>query len=416
MEKHYHALVVGGGPAGLASAIVLAESGLDVLVCEQNSLPVDKACGEGIMPTGVAQLRQLGVLDYLDTSQLALFYGIRFFSPGGIVASGQFAEGYGLGVRRNNLSHGLLQRANELPAVEIVQNQPIRSFQTLPDCTRIHLGNRSVTAQLVVGADGLHSRVRRWFGLEAACRARRRLGVRQHFRVAPWSQYVDVHIGRGVEAYVTPCGRQQIGLSFLWDWDRFASVPPSEQLLDYFLAFFPDLQERLQRAPAVSRVRGRGPLGCRARGRCADGVILVGDAGGYLDACTGEGISLALAQAALLKDTVVPILQNQRTKPRQKQLKRFAQSTRKISRLYYVCTRLQMTINRFAWLSDRVTSSLAACPEGMSWLLSANMGRIRMRPGISYALRLSLTFLATAISGGRNGAPHSRSETPAPLP
>ena len=140
----------------------------------------------------------------------------------------------------------------------------------------------------VVAADGLHSGVRRRLGLEQPATPRRRYGLRRHYRVAPWTSYVEVHWARDAEAYLTPVATDEVGVALL------SSARGS---FDEHLARFPALRERLEGSAPVGEVLGAGPLRQRARCRVAGRVLLVGDAGGYVDALTGEGVALAVAQA-----------------------------------------------------------------------------------------------------------------------
>jgi flavin-dependent dehydrogenase len=139
----------------------------------------------------------------------------------------------------------------------------------------------------LVAADGLHSPVRRVLGLDRPVRARRRFGLRQHLAVAPWTSFVEVHWSPAGEAYVTPVGPGCVGVAVLSDERR-----PWGDLVGEF----PGLAHLRDASPA-SRVRGAGPLRQRARRRVVGRVLLVGDAAGYVDALTGEGIALGLAQA-----------------------------------------------------------------------------------------------------------------------
>ncbi|MCC5691560.1 hypothetical protein, partial [Klebsiella pneumoniae] len=143
---------------------------------------------------------------------------------------------------------------------------------------------------MLVAADGLHSPLRRAAGLDVESAGPRRFGLRQHFRVAPWGARVEVHFAGGVEAYVTPAGAQRVGVAFLWEDGAVERVR-----FDALLARFPALAERLAGAAPDSAPRGAGPLLRRVRGRVADRFALVGDAAGYVDAVTGEGLSLAFA-------------------------------------------------------------------------------------------------------------------------
>lgn len=385
-------LVVGAGPAGLAAAIVLARNGLRVMVCERCTLPRDKACGEGIMPTGVEHLKSLGAYQYLDPTSCHTLSGIRFHSSAGNQAAGRFSEGPGLGVRRTNLSQALRRRAAETTGITILENSPVGEIRELPDRHQVRVGDCQIHTRLVVGADGLRSQVRRWAHLEGRPRQLRRLGARQHFRIAPWSSFVDVFQGRGIEAYVTPCASNQVGVAFLWNAAITRPSGDRRDRLPRLLDNFGELRQRLSGVECCSTFRASGPLHRVATRRSRTGMILIGDAGGYLDACTGEGISLALAQALLLEKTVVPLLKGNSKMPTQKDLSGFERGCKRISRPYWVGTKIQLYLCRHPQLADRFVRSVSRNEDIMSHYLSALMGTTGFWPGSRTALRLLLAF------------------------
>ncbi|MFC7403572.1 NAD(P)/FAD-dependent oxidoreductase [Georgenia alba] len=272
-------LVAGGGPGGLATALHAARAGLSVVVREPRPAPIDKACGEGLMPSAVDRLERLGVRP--DGHVLR---GIRYVAAGDAArcAEATFRADPGRGVRRTVL-HAALREAVDAAGVPVeprsVTELVPREHDVLADGT---------PARYMVVADGLHSPLRRRLGLDAPVRGPRRYGLRRHVRVAPWSDLVEVHWAPRAEAYVTPVGPEEVGIAVLTA-DR---LPYEEQL-----AAFPALLDRVGDAPVASAVRGAGPLRRTSTRRVAGRVLLVGDASGYLDALTGEGISLALAQA-----------------------------------------------------------------------------------------------------------------------
>ena len=144
----------------------------------------------------------------------------------------------------------------------------------------------------MVAADGLHSGLRRELGLDTPPALRPRYGLRQHFAVAPWSDLVEVHWSTSAEAYVTPVSESVVGVAVLTGTRGLGFA-------DHLKAF-PVLAQRLTGAQPMSAVRGAGPLGQGSSRRVAGRVLLVGDAAGYVDALTGEGVAVGLAQAAAL--------------------------------------------------------------------------------------------------------------------
>ncbi|MET9646305.1 NAD(P)/FAD-dependent oxidoreductase [Streptomyces syringium] len=268
-------LVSGGGPAGLAAAIHTALRGMEAVVIEPREPPVDKACGEGIMPSGVAALRALG----LDVPGHPL-RGIRYVD-GDHRAEAEFRHHPGLGVRRTTLHSALHRRAVELG---------VRFAATRTEAVRqdeLGVSTGEWRARWLIAADGLHSPLRRALGLHLPVGGPARYGLRRHYRIAPWTDCVEVHWSAEGEAYVTPVGEDCVGIAVL---------SGTRRPYDEHLRAFPALAARVHGRPA-STVRGAGPLHQRARHRVAGRVLLTGDAAGYVDALTGEGIALALATA-----------------------------------------------------------------------------------------------------------------------
>ncbi|MFF9098838.1 NAD(P)/FAD-dependent oxidoreductase [Streptomyces sp. NPDC014802] len=281
MSSGHDLLIVGGGPAGLATALHAVRAGLDTLVAEPRRTPVDKACGEGLMPGAVRALATLG----LEVPGHPIT-GIRYIQ-GHRQVQAAFRHGLGLGVRRTTL-HTALHQAVVDAGVPVL---PLRVRDVRQDATSVTVPGTGLRARWLVAADGLHSPLRRSLGLEVRTRAAPRYGLRRHYAVPPWSPYVEVHWGPYAEAYVTPLGPALVGVALL----TTRRAPFSTQLES-----FPELAARLPAERAVTAVRGAGPLRQRARTRTHGRVLLVGDAAGYTDALTGEGISLALTGAEAL--------------------------------------------------------------------------------------------------------------------
>ncbi|MEO5920591.1 MAG: NAD(P)/FAD-dependent oxidoreductase [Pseudolysinimonas sp.] len=276
-DRETEILIAGGGPVGLAAAIESRLSGHDVIVVEPREGPIDKACGEGLMPGAVPALARLGVhprgfplrgVDYRD---------------GRRSASHRFVAGNGLGVRRTTLHAALRARAEELGARFVVDRvEGIEQDSTGVRAAGIH-------ADWLFAADGLHSTVARELGLTLpAPAARRRYGQRRHYAVEPWSDLIEVHWTKAGEIYVTPTADGMVGLSLL---------ARQGTQFDAAIAAAPELAARIAGAEPASALRGAGPFRQRTRARVAGRALLLGDASGYVDALTGEGIRIGLDQA-----------------------------------------------------------------------------------------------------------------------
>jgi len=302
-------IVVGGGPIGLATAITARMHGLTAIVIEPRTGTIDKACGEGIMPGGVAELATLGVHPRGKT-----ITGISY-QNGTRIAEHRFAADAALGVRRTELHRALAERAVELGVrietgkVEAIEQSDGGEHagaqggaQAQSGAVSAHLTDgRTIVGRWMLGCDGLHSTVRELVGLAARSRRvrrrdSRRFGIRQHFEIAPWTDLVEVHWARDAELYVTPVGDNEVGVAVLG---------PRGTSFDDALASVPALAERLRDAAAASSPRGAGPLRQKTTGQRAGRVLLVGDAAGYVDAITGEGIRLGLAEARAAVECIV---------------------------------------------------------------------------------------------------------------
>jgi flavin-dependent dehydrogenase len=286
-------MIAGGGPAGLAAAIRSARRGFRTLLIERSASVPDKACGEGLMPGGASELEQLGVS--VPGDRCAAFRGIRYLQEDGTTLEARFRGRPGIGIRRTVLGEAL--RAAASAAGVEMRRASVGSAQPLGDFIRVETDSGAFDARLLLAADGLHSPLRHVAGLDRPRRFRGplRFGVRRHFALPPWTDFVEVHWAAGVEAYVTPVGPATVNVALLRDRDAPADFAD-------LLARFPALRSRLGDAAPESELRGAGPLMQRARARWARRLALIGDAAGYVDAITGQGLSLAFAASAMLMD------------------------------------------------------------------------------------------------------------------
>lgn len=358
-------VVVGGGPAGLALAVAAAGRGLSVTVLERAAGPVDKACGEGLLPAGARALHALGVSRRIGAADRAVLREIRWMEPRGGTVRLALPEPGGLGIRRTALWSALRDAAVDAGA-EVVTGADVRAHgrerdRIWAECA----GGGAVAGRVLVAADGLGSRVRRREGLERPAGGRLRFGIRKHFAVAPWADAVEVHFGDGAEAYVTPAGRGLVCVAILFERDgepvRFEDL----------LARFPPLERLLSGVAAASVVRGAGPLARAARARVADRLVLLGDAAGYLDAVTGEGLSLALGcaveLAALLPGALAAGAGAAALAP-------YERVWRRHWRPYAAWTRLVLALARHPGVRRQVVRLAAARPGPFERLVAAAVG------------------------------------------
>lgn len=351
-------VVVGGGPVGLVTALAARRRGLAVTVLDQRKPPIDKACGEGLMPEGRAVLARLGVAGVTG----AQFGGIRYVD-GELEAEGRFPAGvHGLGVRRTVL-HEALAAGAVAAGVDLRWGVAARGIE---DGAVLSSEGR-LAPRWIAAADGLHSPSRKWIGVRVRRGRMRRFGLRRHYRVAPWSDCVEVHWAEGSEAYVTPVGANEVGVAVLWSGDGSG--------FDRRLASFPALVRRVGGAEVVSSDRGSGPFWQRPERLVRGNVALVGDAAGYLDAITGEGLALGFRQAELLTERLAA-----------GDLEGYERASRRLVAWPFLLIRALLVAERRPRLRRRLVAALASEGDLFSVFLASLVES--HRPSIATAARL----------------------------
>lgn len=339
--------VVGGGPAGLAAALAARRSGFTVVLADRAQPPVDKACGEGLLPDGVAALRQLGI--QLSREEAFPFRGIRFVD-GELTASAEFPDQHGLGIRRTVLHRVLM---------ESVQDAGValhwRASVDCSDPTTLRLDGRPVRYRWLVGADGAQSRIRRWADLPAAWTGPRRMGLRQHYGLRPWCDLVEVYWHKDAQAYVTPIGPREVCIAVL-------GSEPAARLVD-LPALFPKLAGRLAGAKRVGPLRGAMSTSTRLHSVTQGPIALVGDASGGVDAITGAGVSLALRQAVALGCAL-----------RSGDIGQYQTAHFRLNRLPLLMGRVLLFFGQRDRLRKRAMRALAANPRVFEHLLALHLG------------------------------------------
>jgi flavin-dependent dehydrogenase len=339
--------VVGGGPAGIAAAIAARQRGFSVTVADGCVAPIDKPCGEGLMPDGIAALAKLGVA--VPEPDAHRFLGIRFVGSG-IAVEALFPRGYGLGVRRIDLHRIMVAHAERI-GVHFLWHTPVTGFH--PD--GILLQNGLHRARWIVGADGSASRVRRWAGLDSHRKEERRFAFRRHYRMPHRPDFMELHWGDGCQLYITPVGSGEVCVAVI-------SGDPGLRL-DAALANFPDMAHRLQGLDHASRERGAVSVTRQLERVCSPRVALIGDASGGVDAITGEGLCLAFRQADLLGKCLEA-----------GSLAPYQQGHRKLARRATIMSKAMLWLDGRSRLRHRVLRAFAAEPAMFGRLLASHLG------------------------------------------
>jgi flavin-dependent dehydrogenase len=331
--------------------------------------PLDKACGEGLMPDSVKALARLGVT--LSEADSFPFHGIRFIGHQHS-AEAFFPQGAGRGIRRTHLSELLLTRAEEL-GVRFHWNEALRGLHQHEVTTT---GGR-YRAKWIIGADGHNSMLRKFARLDALRISSRRIGLRQHFQVTPWSEMVEVYWGDRSQAYVTPVSKDEICVALISRGrpEQFGSE----------LRQFPKLLEQLGCAASPDSVVGSATMEMKVKSVVRDHVALIGDASGAVDALTGEGLALCFRQAEALAQALSA-----------GDLSGYERAHAEICRLPHFMSGSLLLLDRSAFLRRRTLRAFALRPEIFASMLRIHVGEL-MPPmwGHEGILKLGAAVLLT---------------------
>jgi flavin-dependent dehydrogenase len=347
LTKSTDVFVIGGGPAGLAAAIAARQKGFSVIVADRAQGPIDKACGEGLMPDGLKALAELGVS--LDECETGSFRGIKFIGAEGRVEA-DFPEGRGIGIRRM-LLHNALQAHAERVGVRTQWGVRVTAIAW----ESVTVDGQKVRARWIIGADGQNSQTRQWAGLSKCTSRDRRIGMRQHFKIKPWSDFVEIYWSMLGQAYVTPISANEMCVALI-SKKRFASF-------DSGLANFPELRDRLSNAPRSSNPKGAVTIYRHLDSVCRQNIALIGEASGSVDAITGEGLAMAFRQALGLSEALV-----------EKNLALYHREHRKISKLPEFMANTMLLMDKSSWLRTRTLRALVQKPRLFEQMLSIHVG------------------------------------------
>ena len=342
--------VIGGGPAGLAAAIAARQQGLRVAVADGTTPPIDKACGEALMPDAIAALERLGVsVPAADTFPLR---GVRFLSSG-VSAEAGFPSGLcGLSVRRTTLHSFMIERATAL-GVDLHWQSVVTRISN----GEVEIGGSKIRSRWIVGADGVSSRVRRWANLDAHSRTGLRYAFRRHYRVPPWTDRMEIYWGKHSQGYANPVSNKEVCVAV-------ASHNPGLRL-ENSLAAFPELNARLRGVDAASVERGAISANRKLQRIWRGNVALIGDASGTVDAITGEGLGLSFTQAVVLADCL-----------KSGNLARYQAAHRRLALRPLLMARLMLMLDGRPGFQKRALRVFRRRPEVFRRLLALHVGTL----------------------------------------
>ena len=360
--------VVGAGPAGTAAALFAARRGYRVIVFDKQAFPRDKPCGEGLMPSGRPALRELGLEDAIVSGGAPPLQGIQFGLAGQQPVAVPFpehgGEQAGLGIRRLAFDARLVDALGHHAQIEFCPQTEARDIKASDGgIARVITAAGEVRARIVAVADGLRSPFRHRLGWTVGPRPPHRYGVVAHWTMdAPVDPWVRITFDDGLEVYEGPVAGNQRMVALLCYQDRMREF--GGRLEARYRELARGLRPSLRSAELVGAVSAVGPFWYRATTVAQGGVFLIGDAAGFTDPITGEGVAAGLRQArafAAALESVNP----ERTYRQAHRL--LTNNPRRVAALF-------LRLSRTPALVERAMRSHQRAPQTLTTLLGIGFG------------------------------------------
>jgi geranylgeranyl reductase family protein len=302
----FDAVIVGAGPAGCSAACFLARKGYRVLLLDKARFPRDKTCGDGISASSIQVMEEMGAMDFVEAgAQWCKCRSIVLSSPSGMVinAPTSHKEGlrdYGLVIPRQELDHRLVQYTKQLPGVTFLENTKITGITRGGENVRgVTDGQQEFIGHCIISAEGHYSVIAR--NLKRSPIKPKYLGfaLRGYFsQVEGLEESIGLHYEKSIlpgYGWIFPVGpkRANVGVGVLV---RFKSYHGIKDLFNSFIENNSFARFHLKNAQLETGTLKAWPLplGCAPGKRAYKNVLLVGDAGQFVDPLNGEGIYYAL--------------------------------------------------------------------------------------------------------------------------
>lgn len=380
-------LIVGGSLAGAATAIHLARAGRSVLLVERSLESTRKACGEGLSPLGVAELARLGLLSEIGPRGLELD-GVSFHA-GEHTATASFSgmDATPLGIQRTYLDQSLLDEARRI-GVDVQTGVTVRSLSMQGDeVTSVQTDSGDLQAPVIVGADGLGSRMRRQAGLERG-RTTARYGISAHIRVESLeAPQINVYFEDQHELYATPVAPGVTNVAILLHRAHMRGV--AGDLLGGYRAMLDRHDAVFPRYELLDEPLAAGPFDVACTRPWRGNLVLVGDAAGFVDAISGEGMATALVSARHCAAAIDSYLE----RGDESAFRRYAGQRRALVRGSTLLARLALMLGSRNTLARWSVRNLARRPETFARLVAVNAGTLplhALRPTDALALFLGV--------------------------
>ena len=360
--------IAGAGPAGAATALYAARAGMRVAIFDRATFPRDKLCGEGVMPPGRGILAELGLTARVADAGAQALTGVEFGLAGAPARRVAFPPGpaaaLGLGVRRLRFDAMLVEQLAAEPRVRLHPATPVwRALLGNGGGPALKTAQGEVRARHVVIADGLRSPLRHQLGWTQGPNPPHRYGVAAHWAVDhPQDPWIRITIGSGMEVYEAPVGAGERLVSILCHRSRMDAF--GGRLADTYRSIVRELAPGLEGATQEGEVRATGPFDYRARTVARGGVFLVGDAAGFVDPISAEGLAAALVQARAAVEAM--------SGPQPEETYRAAH--RRLTRDPRRVSRLLVTLAATPARAARGVRGIDRRPQVMAALLGVNFG------------------------------------------